>query len=68
MALDAKHLLLGFAILYSLIWVGVGLKTGAMPSALGKNHRASNPRAYWLQMALRGGVGALAAYILLTTG
>lgn len=35
---------------------------------LGKNHRATNPKAYWLQMALRGGVRTLAAYILLTEG
>jgi hypothetical protein len=44
----------------------VGLKTGAMPSVRGKDTRATNPKAFWLQMALRGAIGVFALYILLT--
>jgi hypothetical protein len=66
MGFDFRTVLLGFAILYSVVWVMVGLKTGAMPSARGKHYRATNPKAFWLQMTLRGAIGVFAAYILIS--
>jgi hypothetical protein len=60
MTQQTKLILVAIIVVYSAVWIAVGLITGAMATARGKVRRDTDPRRFWLHLGVRAAMGAAA--------
>jgi hypothetical protein len=60
MTQQTKLILVAIIVVYSAVWIAVGLITGAMATARGKVRRDTDPRRFWLHLGVRAAMGTAA--------